>query len=92
MNTSIRRISVRNLKPGMVVANAILSDRNALLVAEKTQLTQPIIDRINESGVAFADILIVFESEYASEFAAEQQKLVDYLSKVEQNRSKIEAA
>ena len=31
MNTSIRRISVRNLKPGMVVANAILSDRNALL-------------------------------------------------------------
>ena len=76
MNTSIRRISVRNLKPGMVVANAILSDRNALLVAEKTQLTQPIIDRINESGVAFADILIVFESEYASEFAAEQQTLV----------------
>ena len=76
MNTSIRRISVRHLKPGMVNANAVLTDRNALLVAERTRLTQPVIDRIVDSGVPYVDILIVLETDYAATIAEEQQKLI----------------
>ena len=76
MNTSIRRISVRHLKPDMVNANAVLTDRNALLVAERTRLTQPVIDRIVDSGVPYVDILIVLETDYAATIAEEQQKLI----------------
>lgn len=82
MNTSLRRISVRNLKPGMVNANAVISERNFVLVSERTTLTQQLIERIVVSGVAFVDILIVLESDFATEMAEDQQKLIQQHAKM----------
>lgn len=58
MATAIRRVYSQNLKPGMILANPIMSDARSLLVAEKTSLTQAIIDRIILSGIRYADILL----------------------------------
>ena len=76
MQTSIRRVSVHHLKPGMILANALFSETNSLLVAEKTRLTDTVIDRILNSNVHYADILIILESEIAADFAKGQQILI----------------
>lgn len=77
MQTTIRRISVHNLKPGMILANALFSEANSLLVAEKTKLTASVIERILSSEVSYADILIILENEIAVDFARDQQRLID---------------
>lgn len=76
MATSVRRISANSLKPGMVLANAVISDSGSLLVSERTRLTQPVIDHILMSGILVADIYIVIESEIENSFAKEQKKLL----------------
>jgi len=54
----MRRIDVKELQPGMLLANPIMSDARSLLVAEKTFLTRSVIERIIRSGTRYADILV----------------------------------
>lgn len=78
MAKTVRRIPAQKLQPGMVLANAILSDSHALLVTEKTCLTQILINRIVLSGVQHADILIEAEpAAVPSVSRSEERRLVE---------------
>lgn len=77
MATSIRRISAQSLKPGMTLANAIMSDANSMLVAAKTCLTQSVIDRLLASKLVYADILVDSGPEGLSHGQQAEQKLLN---------------
>ena len=77
MAASIQRIDTCNLRPGMKLANALMSDAHSLLVAEKTLLTQLIIDRIRHSGMRYVDIMVDANSETLAARQPEPPKLVE---------------
>ena len=77
MAASIQRIDTRNLRPGMKLANALMSETQSLLVSEKTILTQLIIDHIRHSGMRYVDILVDADSATLTARQPEPPKLVE---------------
>jgi len=72
----IRRYNIKYVKPGMQLANPVMSASGAIITTEKTVLTEGMIKRLINSSISYVDVIETRENVVVREMADIQRRVL----------------